>query len=578
MSKVHINHLKAGIKKLFESKIDLSDSKKKPFAEQEKLFLSRGLAAYTLYVLAGADINSAANTIIDGYGDNGIDAIFFDKQNKTLWLVQSKWMENGVGSPDNGDVKKFRDGARDIIELDFSKFNSKITNKINDIEEALKDYSVKIKLVIAFTGNQFSVHSKADLDQFIEQQNDVSDNEYVSYQIFNLGDAHRALAGSTDGQPISLDITLYDWGKVDDPIYAYYGIVSGIDIRDWWAKHRRRLFNGDIRSFIGDTDVNESIQETALTEPEFFWYFNNGVTILCKSIKKVHAGGSKRDIGTFHCEGCNVVNGAQTVGNIGSAYEENADSSGLEKIQVLVRLISLEDTQEHFDQRITKATNTQNKIEKRDFVTQDPEQERLKTELFLLKEKINYHYIRSDEKIPPDEENCTLEEATVALACSNPSEDLAVLAKRELGKLWVDIKSHPYTTLFNKEMSGLRLWRTIKVMREVNSFLKTKESVTTKREKSFYIHVNRLLLHLTCMKISENYWEDEKFDFDELLKHIIVTTTEPLAQEVWKYINSPTYFEDTVYQIFRNFKKCRDIKLHVLSQKETPSQPQLFTA
>ena len=68
----------------------MSDVTGKTDPELQNKFLTRGLAAYALYVLVPVDVEIASKTIVDGYDDNGIDAIFFDKNNKTLWLIQGK--------------------------------------------------------------------------------------------------------------------------------------------------------------------------------------------------------------------------------------------------------------------------------------------------------------------------------------------------------------------------------------------------------------------------------------------------------------------------------------------------------
>src|SRR5262249_31933179 len=121
---------------------------------------------------------------------------------------------------------------------------------------------------------------------------------------------------------------------------------------------------------------------------ERFWYFNNGITVLCGSIKKKPVGGNSRDSGYFECSDVSIVNGAQTVGAIHQANSTHPES--VAKASVLVRFISLEDCPDGFGAEVTRATNTQNRIERRDFVALDSEQERLRTELQL--EKIQYAY------------------------------------------------------------------------------------------------------------------------------------------------------------------------------------------
>ena len=58
-------------------------------------FLTRSQAALALSHIAGIDKHIAATSIVDGFDDNGIDAIYFDEVIRTVYVVQSKWMESG---------------------------------------------------------------------------------------------------------------------------------------------------------------------------------------------------------------------------------------------------------------------------------------------------------------------------------------------------------------------------------------------------------------------------------------------------------------------------------------------------
>lgn len=100
-------------------------------------------------------------------------------------------------------------------------------------------------------------------------------------------------------------------------------------------------------------------------------------------------GGADTAFGTFHCEGCSVVNRAQTVGAIGKQGGGNAA-----KILVPVRVISLEQGDAGFGENVTKTNDCQNRIENRDFVSLDPEQSRIRTELAI--DKIDYQLARSE--------------------------------------------------------------------------------------------------------------------------------------------------------------------------------------
>ena len=146
MSRLHVNHLKAKLTELYSDKIDIADARSDE--EKENFFLTRAYAAYTLQILAQLDALSASSAIVDGFDDNGIDAIYFDKRNKELWLVQSKWIKNGGGEPDTGETSRFKNGVADLIDLKFDRFNAKVQAKETEVIEALEDPLVKIKIVL----------------------------------------------------------------------------------------------------------------------------------------------------------------------------------------------------------------------------------------------------------------------------------------------------------------------------------------------------------------------------------------------------------------------------------------------
>ena len=106
-----------------------------------------------------------------------------------------------------------------------------------------------------------------------------------------------------------------------------------------------------------------------------------------------------------------------------------------------------------FAAELTRAANTQNRIEKKDFAALDPEQDRLKTELLLECEK--FYAYKTGDREPSPAEGCTLDDAAVALACAQKDVGLCVQAKREVGRLYDDIQQAPYKMLFNPSLTAL---------------------------------------------------------------------------------------------------------------------------
>jgi len=549
MAILHIGHIKAALKKRFDGLIDLSDIKTAPEAERENFFLTRSLSAFVIAELAKIDDKIAAKAVVDGSKDNGIDAFYFDTTERVCYLVQSKWIHNGKASVELGEVLKFIQGVTDLLEFKLEHFE-KLQQKKAEIDAALSDSSARFVLVITYTGEQpISTEAVRPIEQFLNEQNDPT--ELISFQPLRQADLYSIVARQAVGESVRLRILLREWGIVNEPYLAYYGMVDLEDIGKW-KEYGQSLYHRNLRGFKGSTDVNEAIVKTARLAPDNFWYFNNGITILCEKLSKQPLGGSNRASGVFECEGASVVNGAQTVGSIISAID--GGPNGFHHARVLVRIIDLEKCPANFAAELTRAANTQNRIEKKDFAALDPEQERLKTELLLECAKA-YAYRTGDREPSPDE-GCTFDEAAVALACAQKDVNLCVQAKREVSRLYDDIQQAPYKILFNASVSPLKLWRSVEVLRLVDEALKTRQIGLEGKDRLIAVHGNRFILHLVFRSLAT--YDDPEVDFEETKKRVPTITSEMLDNTIAaKEKQAPSSYPAN---FFKNATKCKELE------------------
>ena len=558
MSVIHVRRIKKYLDDHVCNLIDMSDYDGKSDVDKENALYSRSVAAFSLMVLSQCSVEEASNSITDGFGDNGIDAVYFDKMANKLWVVQSKFFSKGSGSISHGDMLKFIKGINDLTTLDFDKFNDKVKNHSLEVEQALNDSKVTIQLVSTTTGQPISSECKQSVDALLGEINTPSPIAF--FHDFNLNEVVNGLLANVSGTPIDEDILLSDWGMINEPYKAVYGLMDGVELANLWKTHRKRLFSENIRSFLGASDVNENIADTIKNHPENFVYFNNGITILCDTLSKKPRGGGDRHTGYFTCKNMTIVNGAQTIGSLGTALEGTNDEDVV--IKVFAKIISLENTPADFGENITVATNTQNKVEKKDFISLDDEQIRLRREFAL--ESINYHIKRSGDKIIPDEKNYTLEEATLSLATMLEDVSLTVQAKREIGKLWEDRSKKPYTELFNNDLKAYKLIKAIKVYRKVAELLQQKVGCVTGRERSIYVYGNLFITHMVFRLIPAHAYEGS-LDFDNYLSRHIENEIPIIIQNVYDK-TMELYPNAMIPQLFRNYTKCREIKNQVQIQ------------
>lgn len=494
MSQLHVNQIAGVLDRLFSGLIDLSDASPNP-ADREKCFLSRALAAFCIAQLAGIPPEEAAASVTDGSGDNGVDALYYDRSTKTLYVVQSKWFGDGHGSFDRADVMKLTTGFRDLVNLAFNRFNTKVAEKVAMVKEAFYDAQARYVLIPVYTGQEaFAAEPKRDLDDCLAEFNDTKDpeaEELLKARVLAQADVYSLVTRGTQGSPVDLEVIVYEWGEVQKP-YAIYGQIAASDVATWWGSHYPQIVAPNIRMFLGnDTDVNLGLQHTLLNEPEHFWHCNNGITVVCREIRRKMIGGATRETGHFTVHEVSIVNGAQTAGSIAAAYAKKPDV--VERARVPVRFIAVGDGSETLGPMITRATNTQNRINRQDFVALDPQQQRIRDELRV--DGITYNY-KSGEASARDATTFGIDEATVALACAHPDLQYSTQAKREIGRLWEDTAKVPYKALFNSGTSSAKVWQSVQLLRLIDAALQREQTALNGRDSGFAVHGNRFIAHL----------------------------------------------------------------------------------
>jgi hypothetical protein len=517
----------------------------------KKAFLTRGLAALAVSSLTDTPVKNLAQYITDGSKDGGIDMIYFDANERTLYLVQTKWHEDGRGSIELGDALKFIDGVRKVLDNDLSTFNARIVGRKSDIEQAVFDANSKFVLVVAHTGQDaLNPDVEGPLKEYVASQNDTS--ELMSLRIVDQGQLHRTVATGLAGAPISEEIQLTSWGQVREPHQAIYGQVCAADVAAWFANHGNRLFEKNLRQVLLGSNVNQDLVTTLVERPRDFWYFNNGITAIASEIKKKPIGGNSTESGIFECSGFSVVNGAQTVGSIHAAFLKKEPAVSV--AMVPVRIIASSADNPAFSAEVTRYTNTQNAIEKRDFVALDPEQERIRQELHI--EGVDYFY-KAGSGTGSGGQRFDLTEATVALACANPDVSMSVQAKREISKLWEDINKAPYKQLFNSGVMGPSVWETVKALRAVDAELQKVTKAYTGRDALVCVHGNRFIQWASLKALGVT----PQMQFSSIESAVPSTVSATVAKAVAAV--KAHYSDSYPASLFKNLGKCRTLAMKI---------------
>jgi len=479
--------------------------------EREKNFLSRAIAAYAIHKLAGASIAEASASVVDGGGDGGIDAIYYAAAGEKLWIVQSKFVSNGRGEPNLGDVTKFKAGLEYLLSGKFDAFdgNPAIKAMLPALAVHFANKALQVRPVLAYSGIHLISEDRKLLFEDLKRKFS-RDDDYLDILVCNLTTIHDWLTGSDHGPGVDVvELTLLEPGWLKAPYETIYGLIPLDELANLHALHGKKLIAANIRGFKGRTDVNDEIVKAVEEEAGNFFYLNNGLTAYCERLEVNNLDRADSAKKRLVARGFSIVNGAQTLGSVAKVFAGAPNQ--LPKGHVFLRIISLEKCANNieFAERITRSTNFQNPIGLREFAAQYEQQDIIAKHLVLS--DIYYHYKPDDDTPMSDAANFTLEEATTACACLAKGGDCdfltRVLANRS--SLWSLEKVYPEDELlrsrcervFPPDRSARAVWRAVQAQRIVLSVTRAAARAETGARKAFFENCRWLVLHILLLRL-----------------------------------------------------------------------------
>ncbi|WP_234435742.1 AIPR family protein [Streptomyces sp. NRRL F-2747] len=550
---LELHQMRAALTQAYRGVIDESDLQRNSEAERERAFLSRAVAATAIRRVTGWEHKTCAEAVIDGSDDNGIDAVAV-MDGTQVWLVQAKWSDKGTAGFHTDAARGFVDGLRLLEQRQFDAFNDKLQRFAPLLASAMGDPNLKINLVIAVVGNDpLSSHTVNILDRAVEDHH--GHGPMLSYQLMATGTLLGQLREDRTPDPVNVKVKMPKWIHRDIPFPAYQGSVAAKEIARWYEDHGPRLFSQNIRQSLGLTRINSGIEMTLTDEPENFWYFNNGITILCDRIEPYYPDRRHPaypvELRLTHVS---VVNGAQTVTSIHKAMQVTPDT--VEDADVMVRVISLGDERADYASKITETTNTQNDVSRRDFIALDETQALIREDFDLTLDK-TYVYKRGEADPVPDS-GCSVVHAAIALACARRTPELAVRAKRDTDLLWERGDGGAYPRLFGEVPSAFRVWRCVQIQREVGKALDTLRKRLQGRAQDTAQRGDLLITHLVFQLLDLADIDEPGYRLDSVLESVPKLTESVLS---WLIYRVDVTYGTTSFlgSTFTNETRCREL-------------------
>jgi hypothetical protein len=343
---------------------------------------------------------SARKALTGGSGDKSVDAILVDERAKQVNLVQGKFhFSLGEFSEKRNDVLALADLGnlpwedKNLLIAYYSQLDPGVKQKFEDLVHRVRRNDYELRLYYVTTGRCSESIRKEAMQRVRQAEGPV--------EIFIIGYSQVAtifrdyLEGVAPAVPM-LSLRIASEGSIqtegvihrfdsDKEIESWVFSMSVRDVGDMFRKGGIRLFARNVRGYLGENnDINKAMTKTIREEPHNFWYYNNGVTIVCDEAKREIQGG--QDV--LRVERPQVINGQQTTRTL----SETSSSRG----SVLVRVIKIPRNEGDYDKyddlvsSIVRATNWQNAIRPSDLVSNDHIQVFIEREFW----KRGYQYLR----------------------------------------------------------------------------------------------------------------------------------------------------------------------------------------
>jgi hypothetical protein len=324
--------------------------------------------------------------ICDSSYDRTVDFLYRDDNNHVT-IIQTKHRAPSK-SEDASEFESFRGVLRKLCPetRPGAKINQKLLDIASEIEWEADSFTL-IYLSLARHSPQIGASAEQDIDDVPNSPlKDISSRTELLYLSEDeINKQWRDVVEQRTGISPTVDILLADSSGNNDEspnyfivenasgIRSYVGTLSAQQIHHLYTRYRDKLFNLNIRNYIGDTRTNKDIITSASTEAENFFFYNNGISAVASKVRLKSNG----DHEVLNCVEFSVINGAQTFRSISKAHARRGASGGTKHLRVLVRISEVDfhkSSRADMLDNITRYNNTQNSMRLSDFRSNDPVQ------------------------------------------------------------------------------------------------------------------------------------------------------------------------------------------------------------
>ena len=449
----------------------------------------------------------SVDAVCDGQRDKGIDAIYYDENDENIIVFQSEF------SPDDNKYT----GDSKIREFAGVMNWFKDSNSVRSLESALINEELKNKLTSLSVADRIEQECKVSFVYVTNKLFDRNATDFLSTTEIEAYDNNKILQQyiyiteeEIKKSPITLSIQNETFINYENKSIVLS--ISANELIKLEGIQDQTLFSRNVRLWQGNSRVNKDLVKTIKDHKEHdnFFLYHNGISIICTNYtfedKKITL------------ENYQVINGCQSL----KSLYQNRDVLD-DKIQILTKVIKIQEGDNNLTNKITKNANNQNAIALKDLRSNDRIQKGLKK---------NFEEFYSDKVCYLIKRGEIAEKHQVSIPIDYAAQLITAFYFEESYKthLKTNFFSNDYEKIFSRNMNCHKIYLAHVVFSSINTLIEKVEN-----EKVRAYGLARFSILTVIKKILEN---------DELGKKILITPSEYLKREVIKQ------FKDSINKLF----------------------------
>ncbi|MFZ3065361.1 MAG: AIPR family protein [Nitrospirota bacterium] len=346
--------------------------------------------------------------ITDGTQDGGVDAYYIDRENKKIFLIQSKFRT----TKDNFEKKKIT--ANDLVGMEVQRIlkGEEKDSRGNPFSTKIRKFQNEWSKISDQAYYKYSVIILGNIENYTDEQiKRIIDNS--DYEVFDFKRTYKELVfplcSGTYYDPkeikITIDLVNKEQSTLKQQISTNLGVfpirvifVPTKEIGRIMSKYKNAILRYNPRNFLSlsNNKVNRKIMESIINNTaNDFAIYNNGITIIADSFQLTESTGTK-NVGQVIMLNPQIINGGQTAYVLSKIYEDQKEKDysvfdGKEVMLKVIILTSKKDLNINFIEQISNATNQQTRVEEADRRSNDKIQIAIEEAIF---DTFGYFYER----------------------------------------------------------------------------------------------------------------------------------------------------------------------------------------